>query len=76
MAGFYRSTVAIARVLLALALVYRLHQQLHLRSLLMAFFWPLLLPLRLIRVDVDGLSIVLLIALEGQFSTLEGTRQN
>ncbi len=54
-AGFYRSTVAIARVLLALALVLSVASAT--TPLLMALCTTL--PLRAIHVDVDGLSIAL-----------------
>ena len=64
-AGFYRSTVAIARVLLALALVLSVASTTTPTQLADGFS-VLLLPLRLIRIDVDGLSIALSIAL-GQF---------
>ncbi len=69
-AGFYRSTVAIARVLLALALVLSVASTTTPTQLADGFS-VLLLPLRLIRVDVDGLSIVLSIALRAIPLTLE-----
>ena len=61
-AGFYRSTVAIARVVLALALVLAVSSSTTPTQLADGFS-VLLLPLRIVRVDVDGLSIVLSIAL-------------
>ena len=69
-AGFYRSTVAIARVLLALALVLSVASTTTPTQLADGFS-VLLLPLRLIRVDVDGLSIALSIALRAIPLTLE-----
>ena len=70
MAGFYRSTVAIARVLLALALVLSVASTTTPTQLADGFS-VLLMPLRLIRVDVDGLSIALSIALRAIPLTLE-----
>ena len=68
--SFYRSTVAIARVLLALALVLSVASTTTPTQLADGFS-VLLIPLRLIRVDVDGLSIVLSIALRAIPLTLE-----
>lgn len=69
-AGFYRSTVAIGRVLLALALVLSVASTTT-PTQLADGFCVLLLPLRFIRVDVDGVSIVLSIALRSIPLTLE-----
>ena len=69
-AGFYRSTVAITRVLLALALVLTVPST-PTPTQLADGFCVLLLPLRFIRVDVDGLSIALSIALRSIPLTLE-----
>ena len=69
-AGFYRSTVAIVRVLLALALVLSVASTTTPTQLADGFA-VLLMPLRLIRVDVYGLSIVLSIALKAIPLTLE-----
>ena len=69
-AGFYRSTMAIARILLALALVLAVASSTTPTQLADGFS-VLLLPLGILRIDVDGLSIVLSIALRAIPLTLE-----